>query len=286
MPGKQRTSVFKPFLNRCKSIEEIKCLCFSIANYDENGPVEWASYVNNIPNKREFIAELLGNESSLIKAIVMIWIFAFRPGRGINGCRELGEDEYRQIINDNTVKPYDKHIVMACMIENCIINANYYLAEDIAKELSSFEDIPLESVRTLMKYFIYTRRYMETIDLYDRFNNDEFLDDLYSDCVLRKEGTKKEYVPKKEKVEDYIIFMKDCFGVEIEVSKNTKISNDEYPKFEFVDDMDFDSFVAYDVETSGLNKSFDYITEIGAIKVIDGEIIESEKFKFQECRLP
>ena len=278
--------LFKRLLNRCKSIEEIKCLCFSIANYDENGPVEWASYVNNIPNKREFIAELLGNESSLIKAIVMIWTFAFRPGRGINGCRELGEDEYRQIINDNTVKPYDKHIVMACMIENCIINANYYLAEDIAQELSSFEDIPLESVRTLMKYFIYTRRYMETIDLYDRFNNDEFLDDLYSDCVLRKEGTKKEYVPKKEKVEDYIIFMSDCLGVEIEVSKNTKISNDEYPKFEFVDDMDFDSFVAYDVETSGLNRSFDYITEIGAIKVIDGEIIESDKFKFQELVHP
>ena len=50
--------------------------------------------------------------------------------------------------------------------------------------------------------------------------------------------------------------------------------------------MDFDSFVAYDVETSGLNKSFDYITEIGAIKVIDGEIIESEKFKFQELVHP
>ena len=66
MPGKQRTSVFKPFLNRCKSIEEIKCLCFSIANYDENGPVEWASYVNNIPNKREFIAELLGKSQSFV----------------------------------------------------------------------------------------------------------------------------------------------------------------------------------------------------------------------------
>lgn len=279
-------SFFGNILEKCNNIEEIKDLCFSIANYDENGPVEWASYVNNIPNKREFIAELLGNEPSSIKAIVMIWTFAFRPGRGINCCRELGKDEYRQIINDNAVKPYDKHIVMACMIENCIINANYYFAEDIVKELSSFEDIPLESVRTLMKYFIYTRRYMETIDLYDRFNNDEFLDDLYSDCVLRKEGTKKEYVPKKEKVEDYIIFMNDCLGVEIEVSKNTKISNDEYPKFEFVDDMDFDSFVAYDVETSGLNKSFDYITEIGAIKVIDGEIIESEKFKFQELVHP
>lgn len=277
---------FGNILEKCNNIEEIKDLCFSIANYDENGPVEWASYINEIPNKREFIAELLGNEPPLIKAIVMIWTFAFKPGRGINGCRELGEDEYRQIINDNTIKPYDKHIIMACMIENCIINANYYLAEDIVKELSSFEDIPLESVRTLMKYFIYTRRYMETIDLYDRFNNDEFLNDLYSDCVLRKEGTKKEYVPKKEKVEDYIIFMNDCLGVEIEVSKNTKISNDEYPKFEFVDDMDFDSFVAYDVETSGLNKSFDYITEIGAIKVIDGEIIESEKFKFQELVHP
>lgn len=178
-------SFFGDIFKKCNNIEEIKDLCFSIANYDENGPVEWASYVNNIPNKREFIAELLGNEPSLIKATVMIWTFAFKPGRGISCCRELGEDEYRQIINNDTVKPYDKHIVMACMVENCITNANYYLAEDIAQELSSFEDIPLESVRTLMKYFIYTRRYMETIDLYDRFNNDEFLDDLYSDCVLR-----------------------------------------------------------------------------------------------------
>lgn len=41
------------------------------------------------------------------------------------------------------------------------------------------------------------------------------------------------------------------------------------------------SFVAYDFETSGLSSTSDCIIEIGAIKVINGIIDESEKFKFQ-----
>ncbi len=44
------------------------------------------------------------------------------------------------------------------------------------------------------------------------------------------------------------------------------------------------SFVAYDFETSGLSSQNDCIIEIGAIKVIDGIIDESEEFKF-ECLL-
>lgn len=206
---------FKELLSQCNNIEEIKQLCFSIVNYDENGPVEWTSYLNDIPNKREFIAELLGNESSLVKTIVMIWTFAFKPGRGICCCRDLGEDEYRQIINDDTVKPYDKHIVMACMIENSLSNADYYLAEDIAQELVSFEDIPAEAVRTLIKYFTFTRRYTEAIDLYNRFKSYDFLNEVYNDCLLRKEGKKKEYMPKKDKEKYFISFMNDCMNVEI-----------------------------------------------------------------------
>ena len=282
---------FKELLNQCESIEKIKELCFSIANYDENVQTEWSSYINEIPNKRQFIAELLGNMPSSIKANVIIFAFAYRHGRDIYGCRELGEDEYWQIVNDDSVNNHDKCIVMACMIENCIVNANYYLAEDIVQELLNYEDIPLESVRTLMRFLTYTRRYKETIDLYNRFNSDGFLDDLYSDCMLRTEGDKKEYIPvKKEKAKNYVAFMNDCLGLCLEIHTGTnnkaKISNDEYPQFEFIDNMDFDSFVAYDVETSGLSTSYDYITEIGAIKVVDGVVVETEKFKFQELVHP
>ena len=80
--------------------------------------------------------------------------------------------------------------------------------------------------------------------------------------------------------------MNDCMNVEIELSKKSKICNGEYLQFEFIDNTDFDSFVAYDVETSGLSTSYDYITEIGAIKVVDGVVVETEKFKFQELVHP
>lgn len=138
---------------------------------------------------------------------------------------------------------------MACMIEICLIEANYYFAEEIANELSTFDVMPIEAIRALMKYFTYTRRYDVVSNLNEKYKSCGYLNDLYSDCLSRKDGKKKEYMPKKDKEKNYLAFLNDCLGVKLEESKKSRISDDNYPQFEFIDTMDFDSFVANDVET-------------------------------------
>lgn len=53
-----------------------------------------------------------------------------------------------------------------------------------------------------------------------------------------------------------------------------------------VSDCSFDSFVAYDLETTGFSNTYDCIVDIGAIKVINGEIVERAEFIFDELVKP
>ena len=87
----------------------------------------------------------------------------------------------------------------------------------------------------------------------------------------------------------------NCLGMNVDInSKKTsnrrkqpeKIKVGEYPlPIEYIQ-PDFDSFVAFDVETTGIDHSKDAITEIAAIKVVEGKLIESKEFIFQELVHP
>ena len=65
-----------------------------------------------------------------------------------------------------------------------------------------------------------------------------------------------------------------------------KISIYDYPRPVEHKEHDFNSFVAFDVETTGIDPSKDAIIELSAIKVIDGKIIEEKEFVFQELVKP
>ena len=53
-----------------------------------------------------------------------------------------------------------------------------------------------------------------------------------------------------------------------------KLTRAEYPEFTIERNAGFNSFVAYDVETTGLSHFIDEIIEIGAVRVVNGEITE------------
>ena len=94
----------------------------------------------------------------------------------------------------------------------------------------------------------------------------------------------------QENKEKYIEFMK-TINIEIEktVSRTKvpdKISNDDYPLPIELKESGFKSFVAFDLETTGIDHTKDSITEIAAIRVVNGEIVESKEFIFQELVHP
>lgn len=60
------------------------------------------------------------------------------------------------------------------------------------------------------------------------------------------------------------------------------LDKETYPKIERIKSCSFNSFVAYDLETTGLFSERDAIIEIGAVKVIDGQIVDT----FQEFVRP
>ena len=70
------------------------------------------------------------------------------------------------------------------------------------------------------------------------------------------------------------------------VKQPEKIKVGEYPLPIEKKIPDFNSFIAFDVETTGIDHSKDSITEIAAIKVVNGEIVEKKDFIFQELVKP
>lgn len=63
------------------------------------------------------------------------------------------------------------------------------------------------------------------------------------------------------------------------ITDRRKIKKEDYPKTDFVDVPKSDTFVVYDLETTGLNSGFHAIIQIGAVKVVDGVVDESQTFE-------
>ena len=65
-----------------------------------------------------------------------------------------------------------------------------------------------------------------------------------------------------------------------------KISKSDYPMPVEKTEAGFKTFVAFDIESTGIDHTKDSITEIAAIRVVDGQIVETQKFIFQELVHP
>lgn len=87
-------------------------------------------------------------------------------------------------------------------------------------------------------------------------------------------------------------------GIDVDVPSTSFLSGGKtsrypvpIPKGEYPDpiekrEADFDSFVAFDFETTGKYPGTNAIIEVGAVKVVNGQVIESEEFIFQEFVKP
>lgn len=182
----------------------------------------------------------------------------------------------------------------------------YESAEKVATILCNEEGLPWQCFFNLSEYYTTTRRY----DLADeviaecagQYSQDEFVAQTMRNLSEKNAkqrdkalAGKQEYLPNPKENRDearkkYIDFL-SSIGIEAAIPATvgrakTIIPRDRYPSPIETRDTDFNSFVAFDIETTGRSSKIDSIIEIGAIKVIGDELVESQEFCFQELVKP
>ncbi len=184
----------------------------------------------------------------------------------------------------------------------------YEDADLLAGELLEEDELPAQAYYNLADFYSKTRRYDEADDAMDaaaRLYGAEHTDHLFGKIAesnrkyREKEAQgKQQYMPNPKENKDevrkaYIDYL-DSIGIEAEITVSSTsrssipkaIPRDQYPEPKEIRDVNFDSFVAYDLETTGFSPKTDAIIEIGAVKVCGGKVIESHEFVFQEFVRP
>ena len=203
-------------------------------------------------------------------------------------------DCYDRIIDD--LSPEQQNRLKGMLLDALWKDYKYSKAEDLAKELSCCEDNYDITHLVLAEYYIITRRYEKADEILDKvpdtYNEKTKLLEKNEKQKANRDAGKKEYVPNpkenKEEVKKAYVEFIQSLGMDIVVKKSTPkpITWADYPEIIETTDPTFDSFVAFDLETTGFSPKTDSIIDFGAIKVVSGEVVESKEFIFQELCKP
>ena len=193
----------------------------------------------------------------------------------------------------------------------------YAEADLLARALLEEDDLPVQVYYNLADFYSKTRRYDEADDVmaaaaeqYGAAETERLFGKIAESNRKYREreaAGKPQYMPNpKENREearkaymDYLASIGiDAESAEASVTGSAgkdgdilkripkAIPKDQYPEPKEIRDADFDTFVAYDLETTGLNPKTDSIIEIGAVKVSGGQVIDSPEYVFQKFVKP
>ena len=218
--------------------------------------------------------------------------------------REWLYKQYNICKSNEGLSNYELNRVKGLVLDSLFKEYKYFEAEDLAGEILESDDLPIQVYETLIEYYNKTRRYDEAEELLNEVKksfkgelsfNFKKLEDDNNKYRKKAESGQKEYMPNPKENKDearkrYVEFLA-TLGIDEEVPESRKkapkpIPNDEYPAVIETRDSNFNTFVAFDLETTGFSSRIDSIVEIGAIKVVDGKIVESKEFTFQELVRP
>lgn len=209
---------------------------------------------------------------------------------------------YEQLIGMDVFEKEEILQIKGLMLKVLYQEYRYFEADKLASELLEEGILPWRTLYSLAEFYSQTRRYDEADAVISDGNklyaeDDVALGDFNSISeknnkrkIAASEG-KKEYLPNTNKDplarDKYIEFM-NSLGITVTVPSKipTPIREDEYPEPVEKIEADFDSFVAFDFETTGKETGKDAIIEVGAVRVVNGQIIESAEFTFQEFVKP
>ena len=197
----------------------------------------------------------------------------------------------------------EKNRVRGLVLGALYMDYRYEEADVLAGKLLEQPILPKQAFYNLADFFSITRRYDEASDAIEsarrlyaddssvifELNRRSAKNEKYRDAEM---NGKKEYMPNpkedKEAVRKAYVDFLASIGIDAEMPGCTPIPipKDQYPSPKEIREANFDSFVAFDFETTGRNTDYDSIIEIGAVKVVNGNVVDSAEFTFQELVKP
>lgn len=294
--------------NKCIDEQNLEELSYKIARYrvgsGENSL--WEEIANELIEPRDFsdaFIHVTENLPSPRREYVRMISFSLKTSNGIG----VSKVNYQWLIENaesclcsETLSDFEKSRIRGLTLNALYCSYDWQQADKIATYLLDENDLPFETYLSLIEFLTRTRRYDLSADVIQKAKCKYFTDDdrtrleyYENENNMRKDGRKKGYEPgPKDAKISYLEFL-TSLGINVKINttggriKDDKIDNSDYPRFDkWIPNAGFKSFVAYDLETTGTHKEYDCVIEIGAIKVIDGTIVETKEFIFDEMIYP
>lgn len=298
----------------CKHTIDLEELCNDIIAYrpGTGGNPLWDSISNGLisPYNFSYIVFALSDElPTPRKEYLRVLSIAGSSSNVPKASREWFYEIFETIKDSEGLSEEEKDRLAGIAVGAYYMDYEYEKADDIASSLCASEDIPWQASYNLAEFYTTTRRYDSADEVIEealtRFATDDFVVQTMKNRAeknakqrAKAEAGKQEYLPNPKENRDevrkkYIDFLASI-GIEANTpvpsvsSRKAKdvIPRDQYPVPIETRDIDFDSFVAFDLETTGKSSKIDSIIEIGAVKVVNGKVIDSAEFTFQELVQP
>lgn len=289
----------------CRKNIDIEDLCLQLIKYKPGlGENElWdniSSSLTSAYNFKNIVFAISDDLESPRKEYMRILCFAGDKDFVPKVSREWLYDIYEQVQGSKELSDDEINRIRGLVMAGYVMDYRYQDADEMAALLTSYEGLPKWCYYTLGDYYTKTRRYEAAEDVLKEglriHQGDVFakqkMEELLADNQKRQtaaESGKKEYMPApKDAKQKYCDFL-STLGIDVAMPRKATpkaIPKDQYPDPVETREVDFDSFVAFDIETTGFSTKIDSIIEIGAIKVINGQIIEEKDFTFQELVKP
>ena len=299
--------------NACRSKVDIEDLCRRIIEYKPGSGENplWdqiASEMSSIGNFRNVVFALADDLPSprkeYWKILTLSGIYESVP----KNSQQWLYSTYDRIKDSEGLTRQEINRIKGLVLGALFMDYRYEEADLIAGELLNEDELPLQCYYNLADFYSKTRRYDEAdeaIEAATRLHGAEQIARRFGKIIGKnrdyreKEAKgKQQYMPnpkenKTEARKAYVEYLASI-GIDAELPEASTprssipeaIPKDQYPEPKEIRDAYFDTFVAYDLETTGISAKTDSIIEIGAIKVCNGEVVESQEFVFQEFVRP
>lgn len=300
--------------NACRTTVNIEALCEEIMQYRIGSGENklWEEIASGFKSPYHFknigfaIAEYLPSPRKEYWKILSILSLAGNTCGVAKNSRKWLYQIYDLCKDDEGLSEMEQNRLRGLVLDALYKDYYFSEADALASKLLASEIIPKQAYISIADFYIKTRRYEEAdeilSDALKAFPDDFYVvgnvRDLSKENEKRREAAntgKSEYMPNpkenKEAVKQRYMDFLTSLGIEVGVpKKDTKahepIPRDQYPEPVETREANFNSFVAFDLETTGRSTKYDAIIEFGAIKVVNGEIVDSEEFIFQEFVKP
>lgn len=296
---------------KCRAEVDIEDFCRKMIGYQQgsNGNTLWEKFMSgmNSPYNFKNIAFAVSDDlPSPRKEYMKVMSLTGEASNIHKDSRRWMYEVYDTVKDADGLSDAEKLRLGGIVLGALYMDYEYEAADALADQLSAADDTPWQVCYNLAKFYTMTRRYDMAEDIIsetkERFADHDLavgmMEDLAADNAKYAAKAKKgrqEYMPnprvnRDEVRQKYVDFLASM-GIEARMPLAAKKANEVIPRGEYPNPLEtrdarLDTFVAFDLETTGINPRFDSIVEIGAIKVVDGKVVDSKEFTFRELVKP